>query len=84
MHDELADAISAIAAEVGAMVHARCEDEVRQWEKIPGHPVCDVDLDADALLKERLAALDAEAGWLSEETADNAERLTRVRVWSPR
>ena len=63
------------------MVHGRWQGEVRQWEKVPGHPVCDVDLDADALLKERLTALDPEAGWLSEETADDAERLIRVRVW---
>ena len=48
---------------------------------MPGHPVCEVDLEADALLRERLSALDPEAGWLSEETADSAERLTRVRVW---
>ncbi len=63
------------------MVHGRWRGEVRQWEKVPGHPVCDVDLEADALLKLRLMALDPEAGWLSEETVDDAERLTRVRVW---
>lgn len=63
------------------MVHGRWRGEFRQWEKVPGHPVCDVDLDADALLKERLMALDPEAGWLSEETADDPERLLRTRVW---
>jgi myo-inositol-1(or 4)-monophosphatase len=79
--DALIDAVSAIAAEVGAMAHARWRDEFRRWEKEPGHPVCDVDLEADALLRERLGALDPEAGWLSEETVDNAERLLRVRAW---
>ncbi|WP_298850958.1 3'(2'),5'-bisphosphate nucleotidase CysQ [uncultured Sphingomonas sp.] len=78
---ELIDAVSAIATEVGARVHARWQDEFKRWEKVPGHPVCEVDLEADALLRERLSALDPEAGWLSEETVDNAERLTRVRVW---
>ena len=63
------------------MVHGRWQGEVRQWEKAPGHPVCDVDLAADDMLRERLMALDPEAGWLSEESADDAERLTRVRVW---
>lgn len=81
MPDGLLDAVSAIAAEVGAMVHSRWQGEYRQWEKVPGHPVCDVDLDADAMLKDRLMALDPEAGWLSEETADDAERLMRTRVW---
>lgn len=81
MHDDLLEAVSAIAAEVGAMVHDRWRGEVRQWEKVPGHPVCDVDLEADAMLRRRLMALDPEAGWLSEETADNAERLLRSRVW---
>lgn len=81
MPETLLDAVSAIAREVGAMAHGRWQGEVRQWEKAPGHPVCDVDLAADDMLRERLMALDPEAGWLSEETADDAERLTRVRVW---
>ena len=63
------------------MVHSRWQGDYRQWEKVPGHPVCDVDLAADAMLKERLMALDPEAGWLSEETADDPERLMRTRVW---
>lgn len=63
------------------MVLRRRDEGFGRWEKVPGHPVCDVDLEADALLRERLSALDPEAGWLSEETADSAERLTRVRVW---
>ena len=81
MPETLLDAVSAVAAEVGAMAHARWKGDYKRWEKVPGHPVCDVDIEADALLAERLAKLDPEAGWLSEETADNAERLTRVRVW---
>lgn len=81
MPETLLDAVSEVAREVGAMVHSRWQEDFRRWEKVPGHPVCDVDLEADALLAKRLAEIDPEAGWLSEETADNAERLTRVRVW---
>lgn len=81
MREALLDAVSGIAAEVGAMVHGRWQGEIRQWEKVPGHPVCDVDLEADAMLRSRLMALDPEAGWLSEETADSAERLMHSRVW---
>jgi myo-inositol-1(or 4)-monophosphatase len=79
--DPLLEAVSAITADVGRMVHARWKQDYARWEKVPGHPVCEVDLEADALLRDRLMALDPDAGWLSEETADNAERLTRVRVW---
>jgi len=63
------------------MVHSRWQGDYRQWEKVPGHPVCDVDLAADAMLKERLMALDPEAGWFSEETVDDPQRLLGARVW---
>ena len=81
MPETLLDAVSEVAREVGAMVHSRFRGDYRRWEKVPGHPVCDVDIDADAMLLERLTKLDPDAGWLSEETVDSAERLTRVRVW---
>ena len=45
--------------------------------KTGGSPVTAADLAADALLKERLGAAFPEAGWLSEETADNDDRLAR-------
>lgn len=81
MPETLLDAVSAVAAEVGAMAHASWRGEFKTWDKTPGSPVCDIDLAADALLHERLMALDPEAGWLSEETADSADRLNCVRVW---
>jgi myo-inositol-1(or 4)-monophosphatase len=49
--------------------------EVRS--KLGGSPVTEADLAADALLKARLLAAFPEAGWLSEETADDATRLSR-------
>ncbi|WP_016744807.1 3'(2'),5'-bisphosphate nucleotidase CysQ [Rhizorhabdus wittichii] len=81
MPEGLLDAVSAVAAEVGAMAHASWRGDFRTWDKTPGSPVCDIDLAADALLRERLMTIDPEAGWLSEETADSAERLNCVRVW---
>jgi len=79
--ETLLDAVSAVAAEVGAMAHASWRGEFKSWDKVCGSPVCDIDLAADALLRERLMAIDPEAGWLSEETADSADRLNCVRVW---
>jgi len=51
------------------------------WEKSPGQIVSEVDLSVNALLKEHLEALCPEAGWLSEETADDEARLSRKWVW---
>lgn len=73
--------MAAIAAEAGALALARSTTGFRQWEKAPGNPVCEIDLAVDALLRERLEALLPDAGWLSEETADNAARLACRRVW---
>ncbi|MGN6277440.1 MAG: 3'(2'),5'-bisphosphate nucleotidase CysQ [Sphingomonas sp.] len=78
---DLAASVAAVAAEAGALAMRRWRTDFRRWEKTPGHPVCEVDLEVDALLRERLAALDPEAGWLSEETVDSEERLARRRVW---
>jgi myo-inositol-1(or 4)-monophosphatase len=45
--------------------------------KAGGSPVTDADLAADALLKRRLREALPDAGWLSEETVDDFERLSR-------
>ena len=77
----LADAVAAIAHEAAQMALARWRTDFKRWEKTPGSPVCEVDLDVDRMLKARLSALLPDAGWLSEETADSDERLARRRVW---
>jgi myo-inositol-1(or 4)-monophosphatase len=70
-----------IAEEAGRIAAGRCGTAYKTWEKVPGHPVCDVDLELDALLRERLTALEPEAGWLSEETLDDSDRIERRRLW---
>lgn len=77
---EIGDQIAAIAAEAGQLAMDRW-DSFTQWEKGPNNPVSDVDLEVDALLHQRLTALLPEAGWLSEETADTAERLGQRKLW---
>ncbi|TKD51993.1 3'(2'),5'-bisphosphate nucleotidase CysQ [Sphingomonas baiyangensis] len=79
--ERLADRIAAIAAEAGALAMARFGGPVDRWEKAPGQLVCEVDLAVDALLRERLSALLPDAGWLSEETVDDAARLACRRIW---
>lgn len=75
------DRISQIAAEAGKIAAARCGGPFKRWEKVPGHPVCDIDLEVDAFLRERLTELDPDAGWLSEETLDSSDRIERRRLW---
>jgi myo-inositol-1(or 4)-monophosphatase len=50
-------------------------------EKSPDNPVTDADLAADRYLRERLSEILPQAGWLSEETTDDLERLKRPLIW---
>ena len=69
------------AREAGALA-ARLRMAGLQVEYKAGNsPVTNADLAADALLTERLRGARPGYGWLSEETADNPERLARPRVF---
>ena len=52
-----------------------------EYKADDGTPVTNADLAADALLTERLRAARPDYGWLSEETADDPDRLTRQRLF---
>ena len=78
---ERIDQIAAIAAEAGQHALGLWRTDFKRWEKEPGSPVCEVDLSVNAMLRDRLTALDPEAGWLSEETVDDAVRLNHRRCW---
>ena len=76
------EAVVAATREVGDMALARWRGEgkgVTVWNKSPDNPVSDVDLAVDARLKAVLGAIAPGAGWLSEETADNSDRLEPPR-----
>jgi myo-inositol-1(or 4)-monophosphatase len=79
--DALARSVSALAAEAGQLAMAKWRGDFGQWEKSPGNPVSEVDLAVDAMLRAELYKIDPDAGWLSEETTDNPERLMHSRVW---
>src|SRR3546814_7997524 len=49
---------------------------IRDWSA----ELCSSELVYD-LLHKRLSPLDPEAGWRSEEPADNRDRLDKARVW---
>lgn len=69
------------AADHALALWAGGQTQVRRWEKEPGQPVCDADLEVNVRLRKALGEIDPDAGWLSEETADSAHRLDRDRVW---
>jgi myo-inositol-1(or 4)-monophosphatase len=75
------DLLVSAAREAGALAlehfHAGGRTTARVVTKPGGSPVTDADLAADALLKRRLREALPDAGWLSEETVDDLERLTR-------
>lgn len=59
----------------GAMTSAAVQS------KLGGSPVTEADHAVDRMLTADLRALDPDAGWLSEETADTPERLGKSRVF---
>jgi myo-inositol-1(or 4)-monophosphatase len=75
------EAVSAIVREAGRIAQRRCGTDFKRWEKASGSPVCEIDLEVDGFLRERLTELDPEAGWLSEETLDASDRMERTRLW---
>ncbi len=75
------DLILAAAQETGEMILARRAAGLTVEYKADRSPVTDADLAADALLTDRLRTARPDYGWLSEETADNDERLCRRRIF---
>jgi myo-inositol-1(or 4)-monophosphatase len=82
---DLAPAVRDIAHEAGGIAmrffRSGLSTSARIWSKAGGSPVTEADVAVDTFLKIRLSALMPEAGWLSEETADDARRLGREHVW---
>jgi len=82
---ELATAIHAIVAEAGALANRSFRSGQRTisdvWFKNGGSPVTAADIATNDFLQTRLQALLPQAAWLSEETIDNADRLSQQLVW---
>jgi myo-inositol-1(or 4)-monophosphatase len=73
------------AREAGAIAsrffRSGLKTSARVWSKTGGSPVTEADMAVDTFLKTELSRAVPEAGWLSEETADNPLRLDRDLVW---
>lgn len=75
------ESIVAQAGEIALGLWPGAGNAVHSWEKTPGSPVSEADLAVDAFLKRELGALLPSAGWLSEETADDPQRVARDLIW---
>jgi myo-inositol-1(or 4)-monophosphatase len=78
--NEAARLLAVAVGEAGKLALSMREG-VRSWKKDADSPVSAADIAADNFLRERLLALEPSYGWLSEETADQPDRLARKRVW---
>jgi myo-inositol-1(or 4)-monophosphatase len=67
--------------EAGALALEHFRSSPVGRKKDDGTPVSDADLAVNDLLHDRLAMARPDYGWLSEETEDRPERLSRRRVW---
>jgi len=75
------DLIREAALAAGALAVAEREAGLKIWSKSGGSPVTSADLAVDALLKDRLLEARPDYGWLSEETPDTPDRLSKSRLF---
>jgi myo-inositol-1(or 4)-monophosphatase len=76
-----ADLLVRAVREAGALALSMFGSPIRNWIKGHSSPVCEADIAADRLLRERLAGERPAYGWLSEESVDDPARLQARRVW---
>lgn len=75
------DLIREAALAAGELALGERERGLKIWSKSGGSPVTSADLAVDALLRDRLLSARPDHGWLSEETVDSAERLSKRRIF---
>jgi myo-inositol-1(or 4)-monophosphatase len=67
--------------EAGSLALSLFGRELKNWIKGASSPVSEADIAVNDLLESRLRSAASDYGWLSEESADDADRLSRRRVW---
>ncbi|QRM28585.1 3'(2'),5'-bisphosphate nucleotidase CysQ [Microvirga sp. VF16] len=81
----LAPAVRDAARRAGELAlpyfRAGAQTAAKLWYKGHSSPVTEADIALDIFLKSHLSALFPQAGWLSEETADDPSRLEQSYVW---
>lgn len=78
---EVTQELAAAVTEAGGIALRMFREGCKSWIKDGHSPVTEADIAVDELLRTRLLAFLPSAGWLSEETADNPERMQRNEIW---
>lgn len=73
--------LRACAVTAGIIAAGYFRRNVKNWTKDAGGPVSEADVVLDEHLHDQLIAARPDYGWLSEETADSTDRLSRDRVF---
>ncbi|NQY92295.1 MAG: 3'(2'),5'-bisphosphate nucleotidase CysQ, partial [Deltaproteobacteria bacterium] len=80
LEKELQTAVEAARAG-GAVVRKYFRGDYEVREKAPDNPLTIADTEADEAIKQVVLGAFPDDGWLSEETRDSPERLSKERVW---
>ena len=67
--------------EAGALALSLFRTELKNWTKGASSPVSEADIAVNDLLERRLRSATPDYGWLSEESADDEQRLGKRLVW---
>jgi myo-inositol-1(or 4)-monophosphatase len=67
--------------EAGALALSMFRTDLKNWTKGATSPVSEADIAVNDLLEQRLRSATPDYGWLSEESVDDEERLSRPLVW---
>ena len=78
---EVRDQLAEVVREAGRLALPKFRTPFKSWTKDKSSPVTEVDIAVNDLLRERLTAVAPDYAWLSEETIDDAARLSSRRVW---
>ena len=67
--------------DAGRLALSMFRTELKKWTKGESSPVSEADIAVNDLLEARLRGATPDYGWLSEESADDATRLSRRLTW---
>ena len=67
--------------EAGQLAHSLFRTKLKNWIKGASSPVSEADIAVNDLLAARLRSATPDYGWLSEESADDEQRLGKRLVW---
>jgi myo-inositol-1(or 4)-monophosphatase len=67
--------------EAGALALSLFRTELKNWTKGASSPVSEADIAVNDLIETRLRGATPDYGWLSEESADDEQRLDKQLVW---